>query len=219
MTDNELLEVFDAHGRLIGVKPRRQVHQDGDWHLLVFVWAARSLPNGTTRFMLQARSRPDDPYRGQLDALAGGHVTAGETHLQSAIRECREELGLHLREDELLHLGTRSLENPEGICQRVIEHFYLCQRPLCLGDVDFTREANGFVEVDIDEFADLIDHKREVITGRARILGEGGSDQAMEVSRDFMSKYSDGIIDIFRQSIKAVRMAMTSNRVDPAIWR
>ena len=50
----------------------------------------------------------------------------------------------------------------------MIEHFYFCQRLLGLGDVQFSSEANGFIEADLDEFAELIDHDRDVIAGRAR---------------------------------------------------
>jgi len=29
----EVVDIYDDLGKPIGVKPRRQVHRDGDWHL------------------------------------------------------------------------------------------------------------------------------------------------------------------------------------------
>ena len=112
--DEELVAVFDRKGQRIGTKTREQAHRDGDWHWLVFVWVAWIRADGSKRFLLQLRGRKGDPHRGQLDAFAGGHVEAGESHLEGAIRECYEESGIKISGDNLVLLGTRSMENPSG---------------------------------------------------------------------------------------------------------
>ena len=121
--DREFLTIFDSTGRRIGVKTRAEVHRDGDWHWLVFVWVAWTASDGRRCFLLQLRARPGDPYRGQLDAPAGGHVWAKESHLTGALRECQEEMGVRFTPRELVYLGQRSLENPAGVCRRVMEHW------------------------------------------------------------------------------------------------
>ena len=123
--EEELLAIYDPDGRRIGVKSRTEVHRDENWHILVFVFAARIDSRGNKRAIFQLRARPDDPYRGHIDAIAGGHVTADETCSEAATREFLEEVGLHIGSEELVELGQRTLHNPDGICKRVIQHFYL----------------------------------------------------------------------------------------------
>jgi 8-oxo-dGTP pyrophosphatase MutT (NUDIX family) len=184
----------------------------------VFVLAARTGADGGKRFLLQLRARPDDPYRGQLDALAGGHVSALESHLEGAVREAREEAGVDLRADELVYLGERFLENPAGVCRRVIEHFYLCVRPLRLTETAFTREANGFVEVDLDEFAELLEGTRERLDGQARRPDRGDAVHPIEITAEFLAAYSGEILDDFRRSLRAVRSYLDTGEVDRGVW-
>ncbi len=216
--DSELLAIFDVSGRQVGVKHRAQVHRDGDWHILVFVLSARIKTDGCIRLLLQLRGRPNDPYRGQVDTLAGGHVGVTENHLEGAIRECREEVGLRLEMDEVLYLGKHLLEDPAGVCRRVIQHFYLCRRRIFLSDLAFTGEVNGFVEVDLDEFSELIKGKRQKINAEARLVALGEAIQVIEMTRDVVSAYSDKTLDNFQRAIRAVRLAVTTGQVDTEIW-
>ncbi|HUZ18177.1 MAG TPA: NUDIX domain-containing protein [Spirochaetia bacterium] len=216
MDDRELLAVLDAEGRQIGIKTRAQAHADGDWHRLVFVLAARREANGRSRFLLQLRSRPGDRYQGQADVLAGGHVGADESHLDCARRECREETALDLDVDELLYLGCRRLENPTGVCRRVFQHFYLCLRKLTLTDPSFTDEASGFLEVDLDEFDELLADKRSTIAAIARTSEVAGA-HALRAGRDLVSAYSEETIESFRRSIRAVRYVLDTGRSDASL--
>ncbi len=122
VADEETLAVFDKDENRVGAKTRAAVHRDGDWHLLSFAWAARKLPDGRRSFLLQIRGRPDDRFYGHVDAPAGGHVPDGQDHLQSILRECREEMGIDLTSDELIYLGRRQVETEPMDCQRTFQH-------------------------------------------------------------------------------------------------
>ncbi|MEW6754501.1 MAG: NUDIX domain-containing protein [Candidatus Latescibacterota bacterium] len=218
MAEDEILAIFDPSGRRVGAKPRGLVHRDGDWHWAVWVWAAQRDAAGRVRVLLQVRGRPDDPYAGSLDALAGGHVAAVESHLEGALREFGEEVGIRLRGDELIYLGQRFLDNPTGVCRRVIEHFYLCRRPVDLRDTAFGEECSGFVEVDLEELDELLNGGREDLVGQGRLPAEPDTVQPVTLSGDHLAAYSPEILESCRRSLRAIRAYLDTGQVDRGIW-
>src|SRR5438132_4311598 len=94
----EVLEVFDASGAATGrAKSRAAIHLDGDWHLAFHCWILR---RGGQEVVLQRRSLGKDTFPGERDAAAAGHWRFGESAAEAA-REIAEELGIHVRFEEL----------------------------------------------------------------------------------------------------------------------
>jgi len=83
----ELLNVYDVQGRVVGVRPRRDAKRSG-----LAVGAVNVLlVNHKGEVLLQ--KRPADKENGGLwDKSVGGHVSAGEDFDQTAVRETGEEL-------------------------------------------------------------------------------------------------------------------------------
>jgi isopentenyldiphosphate isomerase len=86
----EIFEIVDETGRVIGTAPRKICH--GDPSLLhqsihVFVF------NRAGNLFLQKRSMKKDSQPGKWDTSVGGHMAPGEKPLETAIRETGEELG------------------------------------------------------------------------------------------------------------------------------
>ncbi len=206
MSASELLAIFDDRGRRIGAKTRAQVHRDHDWHWLVFVWAARLDQDGRARTLLQMRARPGDPFLGNLDAPAGGHVQASETHRQGALREFREEVGVELEPEDLIHLDQRPLANHTGPCRRVIQHFYLCHRPIDLREVCFNEEVSGFVELGLEDFIQLLDGRREHVRGQSRFAERPDEIQERDVEFAAFESYKEPIQESFRRSMRQIRI-------------
>jgi len=99
---DEPFDVLDAEGRPTGtVKPRREVHRDGDWHAAVHVW----IVDDEGRLLVQRRSPYKDLAPGKLDVTVGGHLRAGE-RWPSALREVEEEVGRPVDVVDVRHLGT-----------------------------------------------------------------------------------------------------------------
>jgi len=83
----ELLNVYDAAGAIVGSQPRRAAKRSG----LVVGAINVLLVNSTAEVLLQLR--PKDKENGGLwDKSVGGHVSAGEGFDATALRETREEL-------------------------------------------------------------------------------------------------------------------------------
>ncbi|MDL4843150.1 NUDIX hydrolase [Aquibacillus rhizosphaerae] len=73
------------------------------YHFVVLVW----IQNDQDELLLSKR-HPDKHF-GNLWECTGGSVITGETSIEGALRETKEELGLHLNTDygKLLHSFTR----------------------------------------------------------------------------------------------------------------
>ncbi len=87
----EVFDIVDENDAVIGAAPREQCHGDPALvhrvaHVLVF--------NSRGELLLQKRSRSKDIQPGRWDTSVGGHLDPGETYLEAAYREMKEELGL-----------------------------------------------------------------------------------------------------------------------------
>lgn len=89
---DELFDLVDEAGNVIGQAPRSRCHGDPlllhqAVHVLVFD------PRGS--LFLQKRSARKDVEPGKWDTSVGGHMQPGELPEHAARREMREELGHH----------------------------------------------------------------------------------------------------------------------------
>jgi isopentenyldiphosphate isomerase len=89
--ENELLDIVDAQGCIIGAAPRKCAHGDNRLlhrvvHVLVF--------DAKNRLLLQKRSMAKRVAPGRWDTSVGGHVDCGESIETAMLREMREELGI-----------------------------------------------------------------------------------------------------------------------------
>ena len=119
----EILEVLDEEGRPTGrVKPRAEVHRDGDWHRAFHLWVLH--PDG--HVLLQRRASGKDLAPGKVDVSVAGHVRPGET-LLDMVREAEEEIGLVVRPGQLDFLETVRSERsyPSGVVDREFQDVYV----------------------------------------------------------------------------------------------
>ncbi|MBM3498198.1 MAG: NUDIX domain-containing protein, partial [Armatimonadetes bacterium] len=84
-------------------------HRDGVWHGAVAVLIA----DARGRVALQTRS--EDDSRGKSDLSATGHVDVGETDLEAAARETREEVGLLIPPERFVRVGEPYGLRKEGL--------------------------------------------------------------------------------------------------------
>jgi 8-oxo-dGTP pyrophosphatase MutT (NUDIX family) len=83
----ELLNVYDDSGAVVGARPRRAAKASG-----LAVGAVNLLAVNAAGGVLLQKRRSDKENGGLWDKSVGGHVSAGEAFDQTAVRECGEEL-------------------------------------------------------------------------------------------------------------------------------
>jgi isopentenyldiphosphate isomerase len=93
----EYLDVLNEEGEMTGgTLSYKEVHQKGLIHLTARVWFV----NSKGELLVQKRSLNKRIYPGLWDAGVGGHVSSGETSVEGAQKETREEIGLEIPAEE-----------------------------------------------------------------------------------------------------------------------
>ncbi len=101
----EYLDVLTPDGQQMGTaKPRDEIHKDGSWHASVHIWVLDG-----DQVLLQKRSENKESFPGLYDLSAAGHVRAGETPKEAAVRETREEIGLSLTQEQLQFVAVQQI--------------------------------------------------------------------------------------------------------------
>ena len=164
----EYFDVVDEYGRPTGeTVSREKAHRDGVRHRTAHVWVTRQTEKGT-EILLQKRSMDKDSFPGLYDTSSAGHVPAGEEPKQSALRELKEELGIHADEKDLEYAGTfinRYEKEFRGVLFRddEVTFVYVFLRPVEIGDL-ILQES----EADEVQWFDLGEVWNEIQTNRTR---------------------------------------------------
>ncbi|HEU5319500.1 MAG TPA: NUDIX domain-containing protein [Methylomirabilota bacterium] len=133
--EEELLNVYDAEGRVTGALPRREAKRSG-----LAVGAVNALVlNGRGELLMQRR--PAGKENGGLwDKSVGGHVSAGESFDATLLREAGEELFDDPRSQQVRLVAGDDLEAAAGFDLRHGVLLRSIERRLNLRDV---RHAPG----------------------------------------------------------------------------
>ena len=94
----EYVDLFDSDDRPLSRSvPKRQAHQQGLWHRSAHVW----IYDRTGNILMQKRAQTKDTFPRLWDISVAGHISAGETPTEGALRELKEEIGLEVQPDQL----------------------------------------------------------------------------------------------------------------------
>ena len=101
----ELFDIIDENGNPTGKIVERSIaHAEGIPHRTAHIWIIRRR-NEKTEILLQKRSRNKDSFPGKFDTSSAGHIQAGDEPMESALRELKEELGIHAESADLQFAG------------------------------------------------------------------------------------------------------------------
>jgi isopentenyldiphosphate isomerase len=137
----------------------------GGLHGASHVWIWRDGENGK-EILLQKRAADKLSWPDHLDISAAGHLDAGETPLEAAIRETKEELGLRAAPQDLHCFGVHrarlhGMLGDKPFIENEFQWLYLLELP---GTMEFTfedEEVSAVYWVSIEEFRQIIDGKTD----------------------------------------------------------
>lgn len=98
MHEDELWQVYSDNGSAVTADGRNSTEFKRDASLIMgnsHVWFWMKSPSGVS-ILLQQRSLSKSSKPGWFHISAGGHINVGETPLDAAIRETKEEMGIDL---------------------------------------------------------------------------------------------------------------------------
>lgn len=126
--------------------------------------------------LLQKRCATKDSYPDTWDLSCGGHITAGEDSLETAVRELEEELGLKVRPEELEFVGSfkASARPAPDFINNSFNDMYILRTEAGISELRFQEEEISALKyVPIREF-------REMAMGLDASSGSNSSDWSLD---------------------------------------
>ncbi len=92
------IDILNEEGKKTGKTANIiEIHDKDFWHAVAHIW----IYNKEGQVLLQLRAKNKKSYPGLWDISAAGHVDAGETVIEAATRETKEEIGLDIDRKKL----------------------------------------------------------------------------------------------------------------------
>ncbi|SHH65081.1 NUDIX hydrolase [Winogradskyella jejuensis] len=156
---DELLDIVDAEGHPTGKTAlKSEIHKNGWYHNTVHLW----LYTNSGEILLQQRSHKKAIYPLLWDVSVAGHIDAGETFTEAAVRETNEEIGLQLKETDLIKIGKhlhKSIYNNGDIKDFEFHQVYIAQLKVDLNQLTPQQdEVEALKLVTFNEFENLLKH-------------------------------------------------------------
>lgn len=136
----EKIDVLDENGKQTGeVVSREEVHRLGLWHRCVHIW----IVNSKKEILLQKRSGQKIMSPNKWTTATSGHLSAGDSSIEGAIRELGEEIGLQAKAEELQYLFTvkeTTVNEEKHVLDNEIIDVYLMKKEVAIEELKLQEE-------------------------------------------------------------------------------
>ncbi len=160
----EYLDVLNEQGEKTGeTLSYKEVHQKGLIHLTARVWFI----NSKNELLVQKRSLNKRICPGLWDAGVGGHVSAGETSVEGAQKETREEIGLEIPAEEyefLFRIRAPKTKYFEDFIDNEFNDIYIVRRDLDISKLKLeTKEVDELRWISVDTFENWTKSEEKIL--------------------------------------------------------
>ncbi len=157
----EYLDILDELGNPLGKTAlKSEVHQKGYFHATVHIWFYTE----TGKVLFQKRGANKETFPNYWDVSVAGHVMAGETIINAAIREVDEEIGVTIKVPQLHKIDIRKSINihPNGITDCEFQNVFLCKLDLALNKLNKQdEEIDSLCLLSLEEFKYFTIHRNK----------------------------------------------------------
>ena len=155
---DEYIDIVTKEGLFTGKSVlKSKIHLKGYYHITAHVWLYTK--QGEILLAQRAASKSICPLL--WDVSVAGHIDAGETIEQAAIREIKEEIGLQLTESSLYKIGVfECFQNyTNGIIDNEFHHTFISELIANIKELVLDKnEVEGVKLVSLHEFQNLINN-------------------------------------------------------------
>ena len=154
---DERIDIVDENGQFTGESAlKSEIHRRGLYHNTAHVWLYT--PEGCVLLAQRSASKLICPLL--WDVSVAGHVDAGESITDAAIREIHEELGVKISKDALVEIGiNKSMRSyPNGMIDNEFHHSFISEVNFKISDYEInTEEVETIKYVTLSEFENFLD--------------------------------------------------------------
>lgn len=158
MNTLEYIDILNADGSSTGKQClKSEIHTQGYYHNTAHVW----FYNAKGDILLAQRAASKTIFPLLWDVSVAGHVDAGETVAEAAIREIKEEIGLQISESDLTKIGVYDCfqSYPNGIKDNEFHHTFIANFSGAINDLKRDpKEVAGLKFVSLIEFRYLLNN-------------------------------------------------------------
>lgn len=148
----EYLDILNEKGEPTGEsRPYNDAHQKGLIHRTAHVWFV----NSKKQILLQKRASNKLAYPDYWDISAAGHISAGQTSLEGAQMETKEELGLSLPGEAFVFLCTLKeniILNQGTYVNNEFQDVYVVRMDIELSQMHSDEEVSELKWIEFEEF-------------------------------------------------------------------
>ncbi|MCK8479870.1 NUDIX hydrolase [Psychroserpens algicola] len=154
----EYIDIVDRNGQPTGASAlKSEIHAKGHLHNTAHVWLYTAEGN----ILLQQRAASKAICPLLWDVSVAGHIDAGETPEQAAVREAKEEIGISINEAQLIKIGVFECfqSYPNGIIDNEFHNTFIAKVAVKLDALQPQKEeVEALKFVSIDQFNQLLKH-------------------------------------------------------------
>ena len=145
-----------------------ETHRKGLIHKGVCVW----IVNSNDEILLQTLNS-QVMFQNMMDISFSGHIQAGETSLEAAIREGKEELGIDLEIDKLQYLfSCKEYGGVDGYFENEIDDVFIYRADILLEEYSFyDNEVKEVSYVSLEKFKRMVEtHSTMLMTYKTHYI-------------------------------------------------